>query len=86
MATSSYPGTGGFTTTTQLDKFIPELWSDEVIAAFKKKLVMGNLVRKLSFVGKKGDTMHIPMPVRGSVYSKTAGTAVTIQGNTEIEV
>lgn len=62
-----------------------ELWSDEVIAAFKKKLVMGNLVRKMSFVGKKGDTMHIPMPARGAVYAKAAGTAVTIQAAVESE-
>lgn len=32
------------TTRTTSDKFIPELWSDEVIAAYKQKLVLGNLV------------------------------------------
>ena len=87
ISTAAYPGgTASIVTSTRLDKFIPELWSDEVIAAFKKKLVMGNLVRKMPFTGKKGDTMHIPMPTRGSVYAKAAGTAVTIQANVESEI
>ena len=86
MATASYPGgTASIVTKTNIDKFVPEIWSDETIAAFKKKLVMGNLVRKMSFVGKKGDTMHIPMPARGAVYVKAPGTAVTIQAAVESE-
>ena len=40
--------------------FIPELWSDEVIAAYKRNLVLGNLVSRINHVGKKGDTIHIP--------------------------
>lgn len=87
MATASYPGgTASIVTSTNLAKFIPAIWSDEVIAAFKKKLVMGNLVRKMPFTGKKGDTLHIPMPLRGQAYAKAAGTAVTLQGNVESEV
>ena len=66
--------------------FIPEIWSDEVIASYKKNLVLANLVRKMSFRGKKGDTLHIPKPVRGSATAKAANTAVTIQANTESEV
>ena len=31
-------------TTTTAANFIPELWSDEVIAGYKKNLVLGNLV------------------------------------------
>ena len=86
MATASYPGgTASIVTKTNIDKFVPEIWSDETIAAFKKKLVMGNLVRKMSFVGKKGDTMHIPMPARGAVYVKAPGVAVTIQAAVESE-
>ena len=87
ISTAAYPGgTASIVTSTRLDKFIPEIWSDEVIASFKAKLVMGNLVRKMPFVGKKGDTMHIPMPLRGSAYAKAAGTAVTIQANVESEI
>jgi len=44
--------------------FIPELWSDEVVASYKSNLVFANLVRKLSHTGKKGDTIYIPRPSR----------------------
>jgi hypothetical protein len=58
--------------------FIPEIWSDEVIAAYKQNLVMANLVSKMSFKGKKGDTLHIPKPTRGAASAKAASTAVTL--------
>ena len=45
--------------------FVPELWSDEVLAAYKANLVMPQLVTTLNFVGQKGDTVHIPRPARG---------------------
>lgn len=75
-------GTNHVTTTTQ-DVFIPELWSDDVIAAYKKNLVLANLVTKISHNGKKGDTIHIPIPTRGSASAKTAETQVTLIANTE---
>ena len=65
--------------------FIPELWSDEIIAAYKKNLVMANLVNKMSFKGKKGDTLHIPKPTRGSASAKAASTQVTLIAATETE-
>ena len=66
--------------------FIPELWSDEIIAAYKQNLVMANLVSKMSFKGKKGDTLHIPKPTRGAASAKAASTQVTLQAATESEV
>jgi hypothetical protein len=86
MATATYPGAGGFTAKTEAATFIPELWSDEIIAAYKKNLVLANLVNKMSMVGKKGDTLHIPKPTRGTANAKAADTAVTIIANTESEV
>jgi N4-gp56 family major capsid protein len=68
---------------TAVDTFIPEIWSDEVIAAYKKSLKMAPLVKRLPMVGKKGDTIHIPKPVRGSANAKAEATAVTIQANLE---
>lgn len=62
--------------------FIPEQWSDEVIAAYKQKLVLGNLVTSISFKGKKGDTLHLPVPARGSATAKAVNTAVTIIADT----
>lgn len=74
------------TTVTTSDKFIPELWSDEVIAAYKQKLVLGNLVTQINFKGKKGDTLHIPVPARGDASSKAASTQVTLIADTATEV
>jgi len=70
------------TTITTADKFIPEQWSDEVIAAYKQKLVLGNLVTRMSFKGKKGDTLHIPVPARGDASAKAASTQVTLIADT----
>mgnify|MGYP001116396451 FL=1 len=78
-------GTNHVTNTTGAT-FIPELWSDEIIASYKQNLVMANLVSKMSFKGKKGDTLHIPKPTRGSANVKAASTQVTLQAATESEV
>ena len=78
-------GTAHVTLTTA-DKFIPEIWSDEIIAAYKKNLVLANLVMKMNFKGKKGDVIHIPTPTRGSASAKAASTQVTLIAATESEV
>ena len=84
MATAFSPS--GSVTTTTAANFIPEIWSDEIVAAYKKNLVMANLVMKMNFKGKKGDTVHIPAPTRGSASAKAAETAVTLIAATESEV
>jgi len=86
MATSTYPATGGFVDNTSAATFIPEIWSDEVIAAYEKNLVLANLVKKMSMQGKKGDTIHIPKPTRGSANAKVENQAVTVQNAVESEV
>jgi hypothetical protein len=73
-------------TKTTADKFIPEIWSDEIIAAYKKNLVAANLFSKMAFKGKKGDTLHIPKPTRGNASLKTAESQVTLIAATETEV
>lgn len=73
-------------TNTTAATFIPEIWSDEIIAAYKKNLVMANLVMKMNFKGKKGDVIHIPAPTRGSASLKASSTAVTLIADTESEV
>jgi N4-gp56 family major capsid protein len=78
-------GTNHVTITTAAT-FIPEIWSDEIVAAYKKNLVAANLVKKMSFKGKKGDTVHIPSPTRGSASVKAASTQVTLIAATETEV
>ena len=86
MATSVYPATGGMVGNTDAATFIPEIWSDEVIAAYEKSLVLAPLTKKISMSGKKGDTIHIPAPTRGTATAKAENTAVTIQNATESEV
>jgi len=73
-------------TTAVANNFIPELWSDEVIGAYKSNLVVANLVTKMNHKGKKGDTIHIPKPTRGSANAKSANTQVTLIASTNTEV
>ena len=73
-------------TTAVANNFIPELWSDEVIGAYKSNLVVANLVTKLSHKGKKGDTIYIPVPARGSASAKAANTQVTLSAATNTKV
>ena len=82
MADNYALGGDHHTTTTTSANFIPELWSDEVIGAYKSNLVLANLVTKLSHKGKKGDTIHIPKPTRGSASVKAAGTQVKLISDT----
>ncbi len=87
LTTATYPGSSTtIVNKTNADKFIPEIWSDEVIAAYKKNLVLANLVNKMTMRGKKGDTLHIPKPTRGAANAKAANTVVNIQADTESEV
>ena len=83
MTTSVYPNQGGVVNNAKAATFIPEIWSDEVRAAYENSLVLANLVKKMGMQGKKGDTINIPAPVRGAATAKASGTAVSIQGNTE---
>jgi N4-gp56 family major capsid protein len=86
MTTSVYPAMGGAVDNTSAATFIPEIWSDEVIAAYQSNLVLANLVKKMSMTGKKGDTIHVPKPTRGSANAKAENTAVTIQNAVEGEI
>ena len=71
---------------TEAANFIPEIWSDEIIAAYQKNLKMAPLVKRIAMTGKKGDVIHIPKPVRGTATAKAAETQVTLIANTEQEL
>jgi N4-gp56 family major capsid protein len=73
-------------TITTAASFIPEIWSDEIVAAYKNSLVAAPLFKKMSFVGKKGDTVHVPTPTRGVASLKAANTQVTLQAATEGDI
>ena len=83
MADVAYPGATGMVGLTEAATFVPEIWSDEIKATYEKNLVAANLVRRINHNKKKGDTINIPAPVRGSASAKAENTAVTIQANTE---
>ena len=85
MANTAFSPSNSVTPTTAAT-FIPEIWSDEIVAAYKKNLVLANLVMKMNFKGKKGDTVHIPAPTRGTANAKVSTDAVTLIAATESEV
>lgn len=73
------------TRTRSNSAFIRELWTDEIIAAYKANLVMPQLVVTMNHQGKKGDTIHVPRPNRGSASAKTAETQVTLIAAQELQ-
>jgi hypothetical protein len=78
MALDSAWATGSSINNTNHATFIPEMWSDEIIAEYEKSLVMKPLVKALKVAGKKGDTVRIPMPVRSDANRKLEETQVTL--------
>jgi hypothetical protein len=69
--------------TTQLDTFIPELWSNEIIAASEINKVLANLVTRFDHAGKKGDVVNIPRPLRGAASAMVEGNSVSLIRTTE---
>lgn len=65
--------------------FIPELWSDEILDALEKKLVLAKLVNTdfSDMVKGKGDMIRIPTISNLSANPKTARSPVTVQAPTE---
>jgi N4-gp56 family major capsid protein len=59
--------------------FVPDLWMDEIMAAYKKQVVMSALVRKINVKGKKGDSVTLPKPTRGAASAKSTNTVVVTQ-------
>ena len=88
IGTAGSWATGDTVNNTNHASFIPKLWSDEIIAEYEKSLVMKPLVKSMKMAGKKGDTINIPMPVRGSAARKIEESQVTLvadaSGNKQI--
>lgn len=87
-------GGGGFIANTvtlssgEAGPFVPELWSNEIIAAYKQNLVLAQLVTVMNHRGKKGDTINIPKPTRGAANAKAQATLVTpnVTSNNVVQV
>ena len=88
MALDQTYAKGDSVNNTNHASFIPKLWSDEIIAEYEKSLVMKPLIKAMKMTGKKGDTINIPMPVRGSANAKIQESQVTLvadaSGNKQI--
>ena len=80
---AAYP-TGDFVIKSEADTagFVPQIWSDEIVASYKKNLVVANLMKRMNFKGKKGDSVTFPAPGRGAAAAKAVETAVTMQQTT----
>lgn len=57
--------------------FVPEMWSNEIIAPYKVSRILAGLVTRWNFVGQYGDTIHVPTFVRGSANEKAKESVVT---------
>lgn len=86
MARTTAAAPAGAMNVTRAATFIPEIWSDDILVGYKKRLVVSNLMRKMSFVGKKGDTIHLPSPRRGAAQAKVANTRLSVDYATESEI
>jgi hypothetical protein len=58
--------------------FVPEIWALETVAAYKKNLVLAQLVSLIPHVGKKGDTIHIPNATRATAQAKATNVIVQL--------
>ena len=63
---------------TDVGDFVPEIWALETVAAYKKNLVMAQLVSLIPHVGKKGDTIHIPNATRATANAKSENTVISL--------
>lgn len=86
-------GTNQITTTTASggaghgQSFIPDLWSDEIAAQYKRNLVAANLIARMDHAGKYGQVIHVPSPVRlaAATFFASQGNQITPQVSTEGE-
>lgn len=68
---------GGNTGLTEVNVFIPELWSEYVYDYLQRKLVFRPLVDDYSdMVQGKGDLIHVPLLSELTVQTKTENTAI----------
>ena len=68
---------------TQAAAFIPEIWGNEMLVARENNIVAGKLMKKISHLGKPGDTIHMPSITNLTANDKAAGAGVTLQQVTE---
>jgi hypothetical protein len=78
-------GSGQITTTTAAT-FIPQLWSDDIAARYKKNLVIANNITQWDHSDKPGSVINVPSPTRNAatnIYG-SQGAALTFTAPTEL--
>ena len=74
-------------TLTTAANFIPELWSNGILAYAERNFQLRNQVTDLSsVVSAGGDTIHIPKVTEETAASLSSGSAVTYGANTDGKV
>ena len=73
---------------TEVEVFIPEIWSDAIAASFKKGLVLGNIAKDYSaLVSGGGDKINIPtQQFVADAVSHTAGEVVDFTRRDEVDL
>lgn len=70
---------------SQVDAFVPEIWSTEIKKYLEDNLVMSQYIRRVPFVGRQGDTIRLPNLGRLGVNTKLPGSPVNFQSRKETE-
>jgi hypothetical protein len=82
-----YGFTGDVTQNSDIDVFVPELWSAGVYRYFEKQLVLKPFFDDYSsLVQGKGDTLHIPTVQEVASASKGANASVDYTANVETTI
>ena len=82
-----YVFTGDVTQNSDVDVFVPELWSDGVYRYFEKALTLKPFFDDYSsLVQGRGDTLHIPTIQEVASADKSANTSVEYTANVETTI
>ena len=82
-----YGFAGDVTQKSDVDVFVPELWSDGVYRYFEKQLVLKPFFDDYSsLVQGRGDTLHIPTIQEVASADKSANTTVDYTANVETTI
>jgi len=82
-----YGFTGDVTQNSDVDVFVPELWSDGVYRYFEKALTLKPFFDDYSsLVQGRGDTLHIPTIQEVASADKSANTSVDYTANVETTI
>lgn len=70
---------GQVNTRAEIDNFIPQLWTDDIIHYRDRKFHMASACRTYNFEGQKGDELFLPLVGRSGVFDRVPGQPVRLQ-------